>query len=119
MREYLALNTVLQWRYNAAAVCIIFWICSEHKKNIQRHAQFKTANLNIALFENVEQRNLYTCLQVGYFINYKYAAIAARNNAIVNYTFICKAQAKISSFYWINITDQVGNANIRRSKLFA
>ena len=64
MRKDLAFDPVFQWSYDRATIRIVFGVSSEYKQNIQRHSQFKTANLYIAFFQDIEQCNLDSCLQI-------------------------------------------------------
>src|SRR6218665_2757534 len=119
MREDLALDTVFQWRNNRATIGIIFRICRKHKQYIQRKPKFESTDLHITFFQNIEQRHLDPCLQIGELIDHKYATVTSWDDTIMYYTVISKTQFKICCLDRINITDQVCNTYIRCCQFFA
>ena len=64
VRKDLTFNTILQGRNDRPPVGIVLRIGCKHKLNIKRQPQLEAADLNIALLQDIEKRNLYTRLQV-------------------------------------------------------
>src|SRR5690606_18367630 len=84
----LAVDTVLEWCDNASAICIVFRVGREHKLDIKRKPKLKASYLNIAFLKDVEQRNLYSCLEVGKLVDHEDATVRSRDQSEVDHAFI-------------------------------
>src|SRR5690606_24541946 len=71
MGEDLAFDTVFERRYDGAPVGVVFGVGRKYKLDVKGQAKFKSANLDVFFLQHVEQRNLYTGLQVGKLVDNK------------------------------------------------
>ena len=105
--------------HDRTAVGIVFGVGRKDKDDVQGHTEFETADLDIALLEDIKQRNLYTRLEVGYFINDKDAAVAFGDDAVMNDALVGKAEPQVGGLDGIYVANQVGHANVGGGQLFA
>src|SRR6185437_10420776 len=115
----LAFDTVLQRGDDRAAVGIVFGVGGKHEQHIQRHAQFETPDLDIAFFQDIEKRHLYPRLQIGDLVDDEDAAVAFWDDTEMDHLFIGEGEPQIGSLDWIDVSDEVGYADVRRRQLFS
>ena len=84
--------------------------------DIEGHAQLKSANLDIALLQNVEERYLDAGLQIGEFVEHKNAAVGAGNHAVMEHTLIGIREFQGGGFDGVDIANQIGNVHIGRGQ---
>src|SRR5690349_7966338 len=118
MGQDLAFDTVFQWCYNGTAIRIVFGVSGKYKKNIEWQPQFKSTDLDVSFFKYVEQCHLYARLQIGNFINDKNTPVAFRNDAVMQYPFICKTKPEIGRLYRVDVADKIRNTYIRCGQFF-
>src|SRR5262249_44340025 len=115
----LAFYTVFQWCDDRAAVRIVLGVSGEDEKHVQRHSQFESPDLDVAFFQNIEEGYLYTCLQVGYFIDDEDASVAFWDDPEMDHLLVCEVQSEVGRFDGVDVPDEVGNADVGCSQLFS
>ena len=84
VRAYLGAVAVLQRRDDAAAVGVVLRVRAGDDEDVERQADAVAADLDVALFHDVEQADLDALGKVGELVDAEDAAIGARDEPVVN-----------------------------------
>ena len=88
MGANLRTETILQWRNEPTAVCVVVGVGRREQQHIERKPKFEATDLHVALFKNVQQTDLDAFGKVGKFVNGENAAVGAGDETEVNGLFI-------------------------------
>ena len=118
MRADLRAVAVLQRRDDAATIRVVLGVRRRDEENVERQPHAMTADLDVALFEHVQQADLDPLGEVGQFVDGEDAAVDARQQAVVDRQFVGQV-APLGDLDRIHLADQVGNRDVGRRELFA
>src|SRR4029434_7047065 len=82
MGTQLSTETVFQRSDDAAPVGVVLWVGGGDEEDVQRQAQRIAAYLDIALLQDIEQRNLNAFDQVGQLIETEHASVGTRHELV-------------------------------------
>ena len=104
MGANLSTKAVFERGDDSAAIGVILWVSTRHHQHIQRQPQVIAADLDIALLQNIKQRDLNSFDKIRQLVYCKNSAIRARDQTKMNRLWISQ-RATFSDFDRINVTD--------------
>ena len=114
----LAAETILQRRDDSAAIGVVLGVRRRDEQNVERETDLVAANLNVALFEHVEQAHLNALRQVGQLVDGEDAAVGTRDESVVQRELVTEVTT-FGHLDGVDLTDEVGDGGIRRRQLLA
>src|SRR5579875_1214158 len=114
----LRIEAVLERCNDAAAVGVIFGIRAGDEKNVQRQPEGIPADLDVSLFEDIEQRDLYPLGEIGQLIDGENAAVEPRHQTVVHGFRVTK-RASFGDFDGIDVADEVADTGVRCRQFLA
>ena len=114
----LGAEAVLQRRDDAAAVGVVLRVGAGDDAHVERQADAVAADLDVALFHDVEQADLDALGEVGQLVDAEDAAIGARDQAVVDRQLVGEVAA-LGDLDRVDLADQVGDRDVRRRQLLA
>ena len=81
---HLGAEAVLQRGDDAAAVGVVLGVGAGDQQQVERQPQRVAADLDVALLQHVEQRDLDALGEVGQLVDAEDAAVGARDQAVVH-----------------------------------
>ena len=118
MRADLGAEAVLERRDDAAAVGVVLGVGAGDEQQVQRQPQRVAADLDVALLQHVEQRDLDALGEVGQLVDGEDAAVGARHQAVVHGLGVAEGAA-LGHLDRVDVADQVADAGVRRGQLLA
>ena len=118
MRAYLRAKPVLEWRDDASAIRVVLGIRGGHHDNVERQAQAVPADLDITLFDDVEQPHLDPLSEVGELVDGENAAVGSRDQSVMDGELVAQV-ASLGDPDRIDLTDEIGDRRVRRRQLLA
>ena len=109
---------VFEGRDDATAVGVVLRVGAGDDEDVEGKADAEAANLNVALFHDVEQPHLDALSQVRQFVDTEDAAIGARDEAVVDGEFVGEVAA-LGDLDGVHFADQVGDRDVRGGELLA
>ena len=109
---------VLQRRDDAAAVGVVLRVGARDEEDVERQADAIAADLDVALFHDVEQADLDALGQVGQLVDREDAAVGARDQAVVDRQLVGEVAA-LGDADRVDLADQVGDRDVGRRELLA
>ena len=114
----LGAEAVLERGDDPAAVGVVLGVGAGHQQQVQRQPQLVAADLDVALLEHVEQRDLDPLGQVGQLVDGEDAAVGARHQAVVDGLRVAEGAA-LGDLDRVDVADQVADAGVRGGQLLA
>ena len=118
MRADLRTEAVLQRRDDAAAVGVVLGVRRREEHNVEREPHLEPSNLDIALFEHVEQTHLDSLRQIGELVDRENTSVRSRDESVVQCEFIAEVST-LGHLDWIDLTNKVSNRRIGCRQLLA
>ena len=112
----LGAEPVLERGDDAAAVGVVLGVGAGDDEHVQRQPQHVAADLDVALLHDVEHRHLDPLGEVGQLVDRDDAAVRARDEAVVDRLRVAE-RAALGHLHRVDVTDQVGDARVRRGEL--
>src|SRR5438132_2887661 len=109
---------VLQRRDDAPAVRVVLGIGAGHHVDIDRQTQLESADLHVALLDQVEQADLDPLGKVGELVDREDSAVGARDQSVVDGELIGQVLA-LGDPNRVDLADQVGDRRVRRGQFLA
>ncbi len=116
VRADLGAEPVLERGDDAAAVGVVLGVGAGHDQHVERQPQRVAADLDVALLHHVEHRHLDALGEVGQLVDGDDAAVRPRDQAEGDGLRIAEAAA-LGHLDGVDVTDQVGDAGVRRGEL--
>ncbi len=111
-------ETVLERRNDAAAVRVILRVRGCDDEEVERQPHLIAADLDVALFHDVEEADLHALGEVGELVQREDAAMRARHEAVVD-RHLVREVASLSHLYRVDLPDEVSDRNVRCRELLA
>src|SRR5688500_17879544 len=118
MRLNLAANPVLEWCDDLAARRVILWICGKAQKNIERKPHRIAFYLDVAFLHDVEQTDLNLSGEIGKLVQREDSPIRAGQHSVMDRQLVGEDVTAACCLDGIDVTDDVGHRDVRRSQLF-
>ncbi len=118
VRTNLAPETVFQRRDDAAAVGVILGVRRGDEHDVERQAHLVTADLDITLFEHVEQSDLNSFSKVWQLIDGEDPAIRARDETVMKRQFVGQVTT-LCHFDGVDFADEVRDRRVGGRQLLA
>ena len=112
----LGAEPVLQRGDDPAAVGVVLRVGGGDQDHVQRQPQRVAADLDVALLQHVEQRDLDPLGQVGQLVQPEDAAVGARHQAVVHGLGVAEGAA-LGDLDRVDVADQVTDAGVRGGQL--
>ena len=119
VRQDLRGDPVLQRRDDVAAVRVVLRVGGEDEQDVERDPHGESADLEVALLEDVQQADLDARLQVGQLVDREDAAVRARDDPEVDDLLVGVGAALGRRLDRVDVADQVGDRDVRRRELLA
>ena len=114
----LGAEPVLERGDDPAAVGVVLRVGAGHQQQVERQPQLVAADLDVALLQHVEQRDLDALGQVGQLVDREDAAVGARDQAEVDGLRVAEGAA-LGDLDRVDVADQVADAGVRGGQLLA
>ncbi len=118
MRADLRTEAVLERRDDPPATGVVLGVRAGHDEEVERQAQREAAHLDVALLEDVEEADLDALGQVGQLVHGEDAAVAARDQAVVDGRLV-REIAALGDLDGVDLADQVGDGDVGGGQLLA
>ena len=118
VRADLRAVAVFQRRDDAAAIRVVLGVRGRNEENVERQTHAVSADLDVALFEHVEQADLNPLGEVRQFVDGEDAPVDARQQSVVDRQFVGQI-ASFGDFDRIHLADQIGDRDVGRCEFFA
>jgi hypothetical protein len=118
VRAHLRAEAVLERGDDAAAVGVVLGVRAGHQQQVQRQPQRVAADLDVALLEHVQQRDLDPLGQVGQLVDAEDPPVGARHQAVVHGLRVAQ-RAALRHLDRVDVADQVAHRGVRRGELLA
>ena len=118
MGAHLGAEAVLERGDDPAAVGVVLGVGAGHEQQVQRQPHPVAADLDVALLQHVEQRDLDALGEVGQLVDAEDAAVGARHEAVVHGLRVAQ-RAALGHLDRVDVADQVADAGVRRGQLLA
>ena len=109
---------VLERRDDAAAVRVVLRVGGGDDQHVERQADAVAADLDVALFHDVEQADLDALGEVGQLVDAEDAAVVARDQAVVDRQLV-REVAALGDLDRVDLADEVGDRDVGRGELLA
>ena len=116
VRADLGAETVLERRDDAAAVGVVLGVGRRDEQQVERQPQRVAADLDVALLEHVEERDLDALGEVGQLVEAEDAAVGARDEAVVHRLGVAE-RAALRHLDRVDVADEVADARVGRREL--
>ena len=107
---------VLQRRDDPAAVGVVLRVGRGEQQHVERQPQRVAADLDVALLQHVEQRDLDPLGEVGQLVDRDDAAVGAGDQAVVHGLRVAE-HAALRDLDRVDVADQVADRHVRRREL--
>ena len=107
---------VLQRRDDPTAVGVVLRVCRGDQEHIQRQPQRVTADLDVPLFQHIEQRDLDPLGQIGQLVQSEHSPIRSRDQPVVHGLRITQ-RAALGHLDRVDVSDQVADRGVRGRQL--
>ena len=118
VRADLGAEPVLERGDDPAAVGVVLGVRAGDEQQVERQPQLVAADLDVALLQHVEQRDLDALGQVGQLVDREDAAVGARHQPVVDGLGIAE-RAALGDLDRVDVADQVADAGVRGGELLA
>ena len=118
VRADLRTEAVLERRDDPPATGVVLGVRAGHDEEVERQAQRVAAHLDVALLEDVEEAHLDALCKVGQLVHGEDAAVAARDQAVVDGRLV-REIAALGDLDGVDLADQVGDGDVRGGQLLA
>ncbi len=118
MRPDLRAEAILERRDDPPAVRVVLRVGAGDHVDIDRQAQLESADLHIALFDEVQQADLDPFGEIGQLVDGEDAAIGSRDEPVVDGELIGEVLA-LGHPDRVDLTDQVGDRGVGGRQLLA
>ena len=118
VRADLGAEAVLERRDDPAAVRVVLRVRRRDEHHVERQPDLVAADLDVALFEHVEQTDLDALGEVGQLVDREDAAVGARDEAVVDRELV-REVAALGDLDRVDLADEVGDRRVRRRELLA
>ncbi len=115
--EDLGRDAVLERRDDAAAVGVVLGVGREDHQDVERDAHGEAADLEVALFEDVEQAHLDARREVGQLVDGEDAPVGARDDAEVDDLGVGEGELAGGRLDRVDVAQQVGDRHVGRGEL--
>ena len=109
---------VLERRDDAAAVGVVLRVGGGDDEDVERQADAVAADLDVALFHDVEEADLDALGEVGQLVDAEDAAVGARDQAVVDRQLVGEVAA-LGDLDRVDLADEVGDGDVGRGELLA
>lgn len=116
MSADLGAEPVLQRSDDPAPVGVVLRVGGGDQEHVQGQPQRIAADLDVSLFQHVEQRDLDALGQVGQLVQPEDATVGPRHQSVVHGLRVAEGTA-LSDLDRVHVADQVADAGVRRSEL--
>ena len=114
----LGAEAVLERRDDAAAVGVVLGVGRCDEQQVERQPQRVATDLDVALLEHVEQRDLDALGEVGQLVEPEDAAVGAGEQAVVDGLGVAE-RAALGDLGRVDVADQVADAGVGGGQLLA
>ena len=114
----LGAEAVLERRDDAPAVGVVLRVGAGHEQQVERQPEPVAAHLDVALLEDVEQRDLDPLGEVGQLVDGEDPAVRPRDQAVVDRLRVAEGAA-LGHLDRVDVADEVADAGVRRGELLA
>ena len=111
-------EAVLERRDDPPARGVVLRVGDGDDVQVEREPDREAADLDVALFEDVEQADLDALGQVGQLVDRDDAAIGARDQPVVEGQLVGQVAA-LGDLDRVDLADEVGDRDVRRGQLLA
>ena len=118
MGAHLGAEAVLERGDDPAAVGVVLGVGAGHQQQVQRQPDAVAADLDVALLEHVEQRDLDALGEVGQLVDAEDAAVGARHQAVVHRLRVAEGAA-LGDLDRVDVADEVADAGVGGGQLLA
>ena len=118
VRSDLGAVAVLERGDDAAAVGVVLRVGGGNDENIEGETDAVAADLDVALFHDVEEADLDAFREVREFVDAEDATIVAGDEAVVDGEFVGEVAA-LGDLDRVDLTDKVGDGDVRGGELLA
>ena len=118
VRADLGAEAVLQRGDDAAAVGVVLRVGAGHEQHVERQPQRVAADLDVALLQHVEQRDLDALGEVGQLVDGEDAAVGARHQPVVHGLRVAE-RAALGHLDRVDVADEVADAGVGGGELLA
>ena len=115
---HLGAEPVLERGDDAAAVRVVLGVGAGDQQQVQRQPHPVAADLDVALLQHVEQRDLDALGEVGQLVDAEDAAVGAGHQAVVHGLRVAQGAA-LGDLDRVDVADEVADAGVRRRQLLA
>ena len=115
---HLGAEAVLERGDDPAAVGVVLGVGAGHQQQVQRQPHPVAADLDVALLQHVEQRDLDPLGEVGQLVDAEDAAVGARHQAVVHGLRVAEGAA-LGDLDRVDVADEVADAGVRGGQLLA
>ena len=112
----LGAEAVLERGDDAAAVGVVLGVGAGDEQQVQRQPQHVAADLDVALLEHVEQRDLDPLGEVGQLVDGEDAAVGARDEPEVDRLGVAQGAA-LGDLDRVDVADEVADGRVGRREL--
>ena len=116
VRANLRAEPVLERRHDPAAVGVVVGVRGSDEQQVEREPDPVPADLDVALLQDVEQRDLDPFGQVGQLVDRDDAAVGPRDHPVVDRQLVGEVAA-LGHPDRVDVADQVGDARVGRGEL--
>ncbi len=116
VRADLGAEAVLERGDDAAAVGVVLRVGGRDEQQVEREPQRVAADLDVALLEHVEERDLDALGEVGQLVEAEDAAVGARHEAVVHRLGVAEGAA-LRDLDRVDVADEVADARVGRREL--
>ena len=109
---------VLEGGDDAAAVGVVLGVGGGDDDDVEREAEAVAADLDVALFHDVEEADLDALGEVGELVDGEDAAVVARDEAVVDGELVGEVAA-LGDLDGVDFADEVGDGDVGGGELFA
>jgi len=111
VRADLGAEAVLERRDDPAAVGVVLGVGAGHDVHVDRQANLVAADLDVALFHDVEQADLDALGQVRQLVDREDAAVGPRHEPVVNRQLVGEVTA-LGDLDRIDLADEIGDRDV-------
>ena len=109
----------LQRRDDRAAIGVVLGVGREGEQHVEGEAYRKAADLEVALFEQVQEADLDARREIGQLVDREDAAVGARNDSEVDDLGVGVGEPAGRRLDRIDVAEQVGDRDVRSRELLA